>query len=137
MSLRVLGPSQELEPTGVANLELDCRRRGRGQGQGIVSMVASGNVATAMSLRTRKDGRKVEYERSVSSWRLFAVRSGYLGMESLYLLIGLTASLLILPLLLPPLPPPPLMLLLLPICILACLMILALMPSNFKDLTYM
>ncbi|KAI4368273.1 hypothetical protein MLD38_016848 [Melastoma candidum] len=134
MSCRVLGADQELESNGVANLELDTRRRRRGQG--IVSMVASGNADA--SLRMRKDGRKVEYERSASSRRLFQVGSGYLGMESLYLLIGLTVSLLILPLVLPPLPPPPFMLLLLPICILACLMILAFMPTNVrKDLTYM
>lgn len=54
------------------------------------------------------------------------------SLESLLLLIGLTASLLILPLILPPLPPPPLMLLMLPICILAVLMILAFMPTNAR-----
>ncbi|GAB4825669.1 hypothetical protein Ancab_008542 [Ancistrocladus abbreviatus] len=60
----------------------------------------------------------------------------YFSIESLLLLICLTASLLILPLILPPLPPPPFMLLLLPIGILALLMILAFMPCNVRDLTY-
>ncbi|KAK8651149.1 hypothetical protein V6N13_140762 [Hibiscus sabdariffa] len=59
----------------------------------------------------------------------------YFGLESLLLLICLTASLLILPLVLPPLPPPPSMLLLLPIAILTVLMLLAFMPSNVRDLT--
>ncbi|KAI4342845.1 hypothetical protein MLD38_027413 [Melastoma candidum] len=73
----------------------------------------------------------VEYERTSSSRRrLLAAGSGNLSLEWLYLLIGLTASLLVLPLVLPPLPPPPSLLLLLPICILGCLMILAFMPSS-------
>ncbi|KAL6504146.1 hypothetical protein OROGR_026069 [Orobanche gracilis] len=50
--------------------------------------------------------------------------------ESMFLLICLTASLLILPVVLPPLPPPPILFLLVPICILALLMVLALMPYN-------
>ncbi|KAK4421907.1 protein AUXIN-REGULATEDINVOLVED IN ORGAN SIZE [Sesamum alatum] len=62
--------------------------------------------------------------------------SRYFTLESLFLLVCLTVSLLILPLVLPPLPPPPFLLLLLPICILALLMILAFMPSNVRDTTY-
>nr|DAD25075.1 TPA_asm: hypothetical protein HUJ06_026539 [Nelumbo nucifera] len=58
----------------------------------------------------------------------------YFSMESFLVLTCLTASLLILPLILPPLPPPPFMLLLLPIAILAVLMILALMPSDVRDI---
>lgn len=81
--------------------------------------------------------RKMEYNRSYSQGsprRLFP--ANYYSLESLLLLICLTASLLILPLILPPLPPPPFMLLLLPIGILAVLMVLAFMPSNVRDITY-
>lgn len=67
--------------------------------------------------------------------RLLRTSKSYFSLESLLVLICLTASLVILPLILPPLPPPPLMLLLLPIGILAVLMILAFMPSNLRDLT--
>ncbi|KAF8041704.1 hypothetical protein BT93_A0338 [Corymbia citriodora subsp. variegata] len=82
------------------------------------------------------EGKKMmEYNRQRSAKRLF-LASGYFSLESLYLLICLTVSLLILPLILPPLPPPPFMLLLLPIGILVVLMILAFMPSNVRDLTY-
>lgn len=77
------------------------------------------------------EGRKSEYCRSLSGRKMF----WYFTVESLFLLVCLTVSLLILPLILPPLPPPPLMLLLLPICILALLMILALMSSNVRDAT--
>lgn len=62
--------------------------------------------------------------------------ASYFSLESLFLLIGLTASLLILPLILPPLPPPPFMLLLLPIGIMGVLMVLAFMPSEVRDLTH-
>lgn len=84
-------------------------------------------------------GKKIEYQRSLShgKWsnrRLLA--ASYFGLESLLLLVCLTASLLILPLILPPLPPPPFMLLLLPIGILAVLMVLAFTPSNVRDITY-
>ena len=84
------------------------------------------------------EGKKMEYNRTPlsreNSRRL--IPASYFSLESLLLLICLTASLLILPLILPPLPPPPFMLLLLPIGILAVLMILAFMPSNVRDLTY-
>ncbi|KAL2529858.1 ARGOS-like protein [Forsythia ovata] len=60
----------------------------------------------------------------------------YFTLESLLLLVCLTASLLFLPLVLPPLPPPPFMVLLVPICLLVLLMILAFMPSNIQDVTY-
>lgn len=58
------------------------------------------------------------------------IRSSYFSLESMVVLVGLTASLLILPLILPPLPPPPFMLLLLPIFILAGLVVFAFMPSS-------
>lgn len=57
----------------------------------------------------------------------------YFSIESLLVLLCLTASLLLLPLILPPLPPPPFMLLLVPIGILAVLLILAFMPSDVRD----
>ncbi|KAK4789158.1 hypothetical protein SAY86_020477 [Trapa natans] len=74
------------------------------------------------SLSHNKNGRRL-------------LRASYFTLESLSLLIVLTASLLILPLILPPLPPPPFMLLLLPVGIMAVLMVLALMPSEARDLT--
>lgn len=82
--------------------------------------------------------RDMEYKQSVTQGTgKKALRDGYFGFESMFLLVCLTASLLILPLILPPLPPPPFLLLLLPIGILGLLMILAFMPSNVRDLTYM
>ncbi|KAF8087849.1 hypothetical protein N665_0565s0034 [Sinapis alba] len=75
---------------------------------------------------------KQEYFRTLSSQnsprRL--ISAGYFSIESMVVLVGLTASLLILPLILPPLPPPPFMLLLIPIGIMVLLMVLALMPSS-------
>lgn len=68
-----------------------------------------------------RGGRKNEHRRSYY---------GYYGLESLFVLVCLAASLLLLPLVLPPLPPPPLMLLLLPIGILAVLVILAFRPTT-------
>lgn len=63
-----------------------------------------------------------------------AYTSSYFSMESFLVLICLTASLLILPLILPPLPPPPFLLLLLPICILVVLLVLAFMPSDVRNI---
>uniref|UniRef100_A0A1J3J731 ARGOS-like protein n=1 Tax=Noccaea caerulescens TaxID=107243 RepID=A0A1J3J731_NOCCA len=75
---------------------------------------------------------KQEYFRTLSSQnsprRL--ISASYFSLESMVVLVGLTASLLILPLILPPLPPPPFMLLLIPIGIMVLLMVLALMPSS-------
>ncbi|CAM8947733.1 unnamed protein product [Rhodiola kirilowii] len=56
--------------------------------------------------------------------------------EAVLLLFCLTVSLLILPLILPPLPPPPYLLLLLPIAILGVLVLLAMAPSNAREVTY-
>lgn len=83
--------------------------------------------------------RKVEYHHTLSQGKGSSRRllpASYFSLESLLLLVCLTASLLILPLILPPLPPPPFMLLLVPIGILAVLMILAFMPCNMRDVTY-
>ncbi|ESQ39037.1 hypothetical protein EUTSA_v10001780mg [Eutrema salsugineum] len=81
---------------------------------------------------------KQEYFRTLTSQnsprRL--ISASYFSFESMVVLVGLTASLLILPLILPPLPPPPFMLLLIPIGIMVLLMVLALMPSsNAKHVT--
>ncbi|WOK97401.1 hypothetical protein Cni_G06109 [Canna indica] len=56
--------------------------------------------------------------------------SKYFSAEKFLILLCITVSLLILPVILPPLPPPPLGILLLPIGILVLLMFLGLMPSN-------
>ncbi|EOA28087.1 hypothetical protein CARUB_v10024269mg [Capsella rubella] len=76
--------------------------------------------------------RKQELFRTLSSQnsprRL--ISASYFSLESMVVLVGLTASLLILPLILPPLPPPPFMLLLIPIGIMVLLMVLAFMPSS-------
>ncbi|MFS7988641.1 hypothetical protein Hanom_Chr11g01037291 [Helianthus anomalus] len=54
-------------------------------------------------------------------------KSGF-GLESVMVLVGLAASLLILPVILPPLPPPPMMMLLVPIVILGGLVVFAFLP---------
>lgn len=59
---------------------------------------------------------------------------GCFSAESFLVLLCLTASLLILPLVLPPLPPPPFLLLLVPVGILAVLLALALMPSDVRNI---
>ncbi|KAJ0239836.1 ARGOS-like protein [Hirschfeldia incana] len=82
---------------------------------------------------------KQEYFQTLSaqnSTRRLITKSSYFSLESMVVLVGLTASLLFLPLILPPLPPPPFMLLLIPIVIMVLLMVLALMPSsNAKHVT--
>ncbi|URE25545.1 hypothetical protein MUK42_16102 [Musa troglodytarum] len=60
--------------------------------------------------------------------------SNYFSMKSFLVLICLTLSLLILPLVLPPLPPPPSVLLLLPVGMLVLLLILAFMPSDTTNI---
>ena len=60
--------------------------------------------------------------------------SNYFSVESFLVLLCLTVSLLILPLILPPLPPPPVLLLLLPIGLLVLLMVLAFMPYDVRDI---
>ncbi|XP_010512282.1 PREDICTED: protein AUXIN-REGULATED GENE INVOLVED IN ORGAN SIZE-like [Camelina sativa] len=77
---------------------------------------------------------KQELRRSFSSQkRLMILPASYFSLESLFLLVCLTASLLILPLVLPPLPPPPFMLLLVPIGIMVLLVVLAFMPSSHSN----
>lgn len=79
----------------------------------------------------RKSSIPKKLERSLSFSQGHGGRMGrYFTHESLFVLVCLTASLLILPLILPPLPPPPFMLLMIPICILGLLMILAFNPSK-------
>uniref|UniRef100_A0A0A9BV39 Uncharacterized protein n=1 Tax=Arundo donax TaxID=35708 RepID=A0A0A9BV39_ARUDO len=52
---------------------------------------------------------------------------------SFLLLVGVTFSLVILPLVLPPLPPPPSMLMLVPVAMLVVLVVLAFMPTSSGD----
>ncbi|KAK4436641.1 hypothetical protein Salat_0827800 [Sesamum alatum] len=86
------------------------------------------------SLQYRLQVKKVDYHRrcSFSQGHAQAAKKmfRYFTLESLFLLLCLTMSLLILPLVLPPLPPPPFMLLLLPILIMALLMLFAFIPSH-------
>ncbi|PRQ45995.1 hypothetical protein RchiOBHm_Chr2g0084361 [Rosa chinensis] len=120
--------------------------------KGFIDLQAHCSSCLHMDVKARPqgdEGHKIEhqqhhqrsslYHRSLSHGRGSGRRllpASYFSLESLLLLVCLTATLLILPLILPPLPPPPFMLLLLPIGILAVLMILAFMPSNVRDLTY-
>lgn len=70
-----------------------------------------GRVRTTYTVETqRRDYRPLV---RVNSRKTFPL--SYFSVESLLVLLCLTASLLLLPLLLPPLPPPPFMLLLVPI----------------------
>ncbi|KAL8204547.1 hypothetical protein R6Q57_010170 [Mikania cordata] len=88
-----------------------------------------------MSAQQRYDNHRSSTSTNFGAKKMIMIskpksRSSYFSMESMLVLGGLAASLLILPLILPPLPPPPLMLLMLPICILVVLMLLAFMPSS-------
>ncbi|KAG7561490.1 hypothetical protein ISN45_Aa05g028980 [Arabidopsis thaliana x Arabidopsis arenosa] len=83
-----------------------------------------------MSFRSSPEKSKQELRRSFSAQKRLMIPANYFSLESLFLLVGLTASLLILPLVLPPLPPPPFMLLLVPIGIMVLLVVLAFMPSS-------
>uniref|UniRef100_A0A1J3E011 ARGOS-like protein n=1 Tax=Noccaea caerulescens TaxID=107243 RepID=A0A1J3E011_NOCCA len=100
----------------------------------------SNNVAMDVGRNSRKNTSKQELRRTFSSQKRLMIPANYFSLESLVLLVGLTASLLILPLVLPPLPPPPFMLLLIPIGIMVLLVVLAFMPSSSsssaKDVTY-
>ncbi|MFS7988638.1 hypothetical protein Hanom_Chr11g01037261 [Helianthus anomalus] len=55
------------------------------------------------------------------------------NVKTVLVLVGLAASLLILPVILPPLPPPPTMMLLLPIIILGGLMVFAFLPCSLAS----
>ncbi|KAF8110765.1 hypothetical protein N665_0079s0079 [Sinapis alba] len=82
---------------------------------------------------TVSEKSKHELRRSFSSQkRLMLPANYYFSLESLVILVGLTVSLLILPLVLPPLPPPPFMLLLIPIGIMVLLVVFAFMPPSAK-----
>lgn len=88
------------------------------------------NNRKSMSFRSSPEKSKQELRRSFSAQKRLMIPANYFSLESLFLLVGLTASLLILPLVLPPLPPPPFMLLLVPIGIMVLLVVLAFMPSS-------
>ncbi|KAF5783182.1 hypothetical protein HanXRQr2_Chr11g0504981 [Helianthus annuus] len=72
-----------------------------------------------MKIRSSYGGDTVVVSKSKSNF----------SVETVLVLVGLAASLLILPVILPPLPPPPMMLLLVPIVILGGLMVFAFLPS--------
>ncbi|ESQ44094.1 hypothetical protein EUTSA_v10006308mg [Eutrema salsugineum] len=97
------------------------------------------NVNFRRPTTTATESNKQELRRTFSSQKRLMIPANYFSLESLVLLVGLTASLLILPLVLPPLPPPPFMLLLIPIGIMVLLVVLAFMPSSSssksKDVT--
>ncbi|KAG2324712.1 hypothetical protein Bca4012_039238 [Brassica carinata] len=82
-----------------------------------------------------ENSSKYELRRTFSSQKRLMIPANYFSLESLVILVGLTASLLILPLVLPPLPPPPFMLLLVPIGIMILLIVLAFMPSSSSKAT--
>ncbi|VFR00202.1 unnamed protein product [Cuscuta campestris] len=93
-------------------------------------------AAAANTKVVSKNVPPAAHQRKIGKRMVLFSQLSYFGPESLFLLLCLTASLLLLPLVLPPLPPPPLMLLFVPICILAVLMVLAFMPCNVRDLRY-
>lgn len=80
------------------------------------------------------DGKNRDYRPLARANSRKSFPLSYFSVESLLVLLCLTASLLLLPLILPPLPPPPFMLLLVPIGILLVLLILAFMPSDVRDI---
>ncbi|KAJ4896224.1 Myb-like domain-containing protein [Raphanus sativus] len=90
------------------------------------------NVSFNRPPATVSENSKHELRRSSSSQKRLMIPASYFSLESLVVLVGLTASLLILPLVLPPLPPPPFMLLLIPIGIMVLLVVFAFMPSSSK-----
>ncbi|XP_062183767.1 protein AUXIN-REGULATED GENE INVOLVED IN ORGAN SIZE-like [Phragmites australis] len=80
---------------------------------------AAARTSTSDQLRVHTE----EPSRGGSFWaRHFSV--------SFLLLVGVTASLVILPLVLPPLPPPPSILMLVPVAMLVVLVVLAFMPTS-------
>ncbi|KAI3880308.1 hypothetical protein MKX03_011041 [Papaver bracteatum] len=94
----------------------------------------SGSSATSQGNRVNNIIRTNKNVPNNSNSRI-PIRASYFSVESLLVLVMLTASLLILPVILPPLPPPPFLLLLLPIGILILLMILAFTPSDARDIS--
>ncbi|XP_060170950.1 ARGOS-like protein [Lycium barbarum] len=111
--------------------------------KGFINLEQNQYFNNMMDLKTVKNsgavqmqGKKMEYSRSFTQGHSKKMISmSYFSLESVILLLCLTASLLLLPLVLPPLAPPPLMLLLVPIFILVVLLILAFMPSNVRNVT--
>ncbi|KAK4374222.1 hypothetical protein RND71_004899 [Anisodus tanguticus] len=111
--------------------------------KGFINMEHHQYFSNIMDLKTMNsaavpmEGKKIDYNRLFSQGHSKKMLSmSYFSLESLILLLCLTASLLLLPLILPPLPPPPFMLLLVPVFILLVLMILAFMPSNVRNVSY-
>lgn len=92
----------------------------------------SGSSATSQGNRVNNI---IRTNKNVPNSSRIPIRASYFSVESLLVLVMLTASLLILPVILPPLPPPPFLLLLLPIGIIILLMILAFTPSDARDIS--
>ncbi|KAF5733561.1 hypothetical protein HS088_TW16G00001 [Tripterygium wilfordii] len=144
--MRIEVPESDLRlPRGIINLEEHCSSGIMDVRSRKVSMTATTKkTGTTNHHNHHHDyphvigGKKMELHRTLLSHRSGKrlIPASYISLESLLLLICLTASLLILPLILPPLPPPPFMLLLVPVGIFVVLMILAFMPSNVRDITY-
>ena len=98
----------------------------RGGGRG------GGGSASSSRASTSDQGaahREEEREPASGDGGTGSLWSRYFSLPVL-LLIGVTASLVILPLVLPPLPPPPSMLMLVPVAMLVLLLVLAFMPTS-------
>ncbi|KAK3142511.1 hypothetical protein QOZ80_4BG0347470 [Eleusine coracana subsp. coracana] len=102
------------EPSTTPSTDMESCRDGGGS-------VSTSRTSTSNQLRVHTD--QDEKEHSAGFWaQCFSV--------PFLLLLGVTASLVILPLVLPPLPPPPSMLMLVPVAMLLVLLVLAFMPTS-------
>ncbi|KAK3144679.1 hypothetical protein QOZ80_4AG0316260 [Eleusine coracana subsp. coracana] len=105
------------EPSTTPSTDMEsCRDGGRS--------VSTSRTSTSKQLRVHTDQDEKEPSRgSDGFWaKCFSV--------PFLLLLGVTASLVVLPLVLPPLPPPPSMLMLVPVAMLLVLLALAFMPTS-------
>ncbi|KAL4607512.1 hypothetical protein ACB092_09G180100 [Castanea dentata] len=73
--------------------------------------------------------------REKHNWPVQGYMIRYFSLTSIMVLVVLTISLLVLPLVLPPLPPPPLLLLLIPVLIMVALIFLAFLPSQLTNVS--
>ncbi|XP_010469259.1 PREDICTED: protein AUXIN-REGULATED GENE INVOLVED IN ORGAN SIZE-like [Camelina sativa] len=117
----------------ISNLQKDIRNIKERCSNNLAMDVGRNNRRQNVSFRSSPEKGKQELRRSFSSQKRLMIPASYFSLESLFLLVCLTASLLILPLVLPPLPPPPFMLLLVPIGIMVLLVVLAFMPSSHSN----
>ncbi|TVU14278.1 hypothetical protein EJB05_37738 [Eragrostis curvula] len=117
--------TQELiNSAGVPNCEPSTAPRDMESGRGGAG--ASGSVSPSRSSTSgqlKAHAEEPEPGRGAGFWdKCFSV--------PFLLLLGVTASLVVLPLVLPPLPPPPSMLMLVPVAMLLVLLVLAFMPTS-------